>query len=132
VKSQRASVERIRTLLGRASDIGDVVRLESELSRREADLDSLEARLASLDDSTTLATLVVTFNRPDVETPAGQDRDGFVGGLLDGWHALGASATVVLQVVGALLPFALVLALLGALVWLLLRRRRTSTPPASA
>ncbi|HET8616690.1 MAG TPA: DUF4349 domain-containing protein [Actinomycetales bacterium] len=132
VKSQRASVERIRTLLSRASSIGDVVRLESELSRREADLDSLEARLASLDDSTTLATLVVTFSRPDAETPAAPGQGGFVGGLHDGWHALGASAAVVLRVVGAVLPFALVLALVGVPVWLAVRRRRTSTPPASA
>jgi hypothetical protein len=132
VKSQRASVERVRTLLGRATGIGDVVRLESELSRREADLDALEARLASLDDSTTLATLVVTLSRPDADVPAPAEEDGFIAGLQAGWHALGASATVVLQIVGALIPFAFLLALVGLPVWLVLRRRRSGSPAPSA
>jgi hypothetical protein len=132
VKSQRASVDRVRTLLGRATGIGDVVRLESELSRREADLDALEARLASLDDSTTLATLVVTLSRPDADVPAPSDQDGFVAGLLAGWHALGASAAVVLQIVGALIPFAVLASLVGLPVWLVLRRRRPRSPAPSA
>jgi hypothetical protein len=132
VKSQRASVDRVRTLLGRATGIGDVVRLESELSRREADLDALEARLAALDDSTVLATLVVTFSRPDAEVPARRADDGFVSGLQAGWHALGASATVVLQIVGALIPFAVLLALVGLPVWVVLRRRRAGSPAPSA
>jgi hypothetical protein len=131
VKSQRASVDRVRTLLSRATGIGDVVRLESELSRREADLDALEARLAALDDSTTLATLLVTFSLPDVDQPAPQTRDGFVGGLQDGWQALVASTAVVLQIVGALVPFAVVLALVGLPVWLVLRRRRAGSPAPS-
>jgi Domain of unknown function (DUF4349) len=131
VKSQRASVDRVRTLLSRATGIGDVVRLESELSRREADLDALEARLAALDDSTTLATLVVTFSRPGADEPAPQTRDGFVGGLADGWQALVASTAVVLQIVGALVPFAVVLALVGLPVWLVLRRRRAGPPTPS-
>ena len=132
VKSQRASVDRVRTLLGRATGIGDVVRLESELSRREADLDALEARLASLDDSTTLATLVVTLSRPDTEVPPPSDENGFVAGLQAGWHALGASAAVVLQIVGALIPFAVLLSLVGLPVWLVLRRRRSGSPAPSA
>jgi hypothetical protein len=132
VKSQRASVDRVRTLLGRATGIGDVVRLESELSRREADLDALEARLASLDDSTTLATLVVTLSRPDTDVPPPSSDDGFVAGLQAGWHALGASAAVVLQIVGALIPFAVLLTLVGLPVWLVLRRRRSGSPAPSA
>ena len=132
VKSQRASVDRVRTLLGRATGIGDVVRLESELSRREADLDALEARLASLDDSTTLATLVVTLNRPDTEAPPPSEENGFIAGLQAGWHALGASAAVVLQIVGALIPFAVLLTLAGLPVWLVLRRRRAGSPAPSA
>jgi hypothetical protein len=132
VKSQRASVDRVRTLLGRATGIGDVVRLESELSRREADLDALEARLAALDDSTTLATLVVTLSRPDTEVPPPSEENGFIAGLQAGWHALGASAAVVLQIVGALIPFAVLLSLVGLPVWLVLRRRRSGSPAPSA
>ena len=45
VASQRASVDRVRALLSEARSIGDVVAIESELTRREADLDSLTGRL---------------------------------------------------------------------------------------
>ncbi|MGD9530995.1 MAG: DUF4349 domain-containing protein, partial [Pseudonocardia sp.] len=41
VASQQASVARVRALLARAESIGDIVAIESELARREAELDSL-------------------------------------------------------------------------------------------
>jgi hypothetical protein len=39
--AQRASVERVRALLAEAEDLGQVVTIESELTRRTADLESL-------------------------------------------------------------------------------------------
>lgn len=47
VESQQASVARVRALLAEASSVGDVVAVESELARREAELDSLTARLTA-------------------------------------------------------------------------------------
>ncbi len=44
VATQRASVERIRALMGKAGSLQDVVLLESEVTKREADLEALEAR----------------------------------------------------------------------------------------
>src|SRR6185369_11641298 len=41
IATQRASVDRVRALLAEAKTIGEVVSIESELTRREADLDSL-------------------------------------------------------------------------------------------
>ena len=48
VKTMTASVARIRTLLSKATRIGDVIAIESELAVREADLESLEQQQASL------------------------------------------------------------------------------------
>ena len=39
--TQQASVDRVRALLAKANTIGEVVSIESELTKREADLDSL-------------------------------------------------------------------------------------------
>jgi hypothetical protein len=121
VRSQTASVERVRALLSRATTIGQVVQVESELARREADLEALKARLQQLDQQTTLATLTVSLVPPSSPPPA---QAGFGGGLKAGWHALGASAAVALAVLGAVLPFAVLLAVVGVPAVLLLRRRR--------
>jgi len=45
--SQLAGVARIRALLAKANSVGDVVMIESELTQREADLESLQRRSAA-------------------------------------------------------------------------------------
>jgi len=137
VRSQQRSVDRVRVLLGQAKTIGEVVQVESELSRREADLESLEAQLAKLKDVTDLATVEVTLVSPDrTPTPVKDDSTdlGFLTGLRGGLGALGGIALVAVTVLGALAPFALVVALLGVPAYLVLRTRRrdTTTPPAPA
>ncbi|CAM5517354.1 Lipoprotein OS=Streptomyces fumanus OX=67302 GN=GCM10018772_39580 PE=4 SV=1 [Streptomyces fumanus] len=69
VKTQRASVARIRELMDRATKLSDVVTLEGELSSRQAELESLLARQASLKDRTDLATITLSLS----ERPAGRD-----------------------------------------------------------
>ena len=126
VRSQRASVERVRALLARATTIGQVVQVESELARREADLEALEAQLKRLDEQTSLATLTVSLVPP---APAGPVRAaGFTGGLRAGWDALTAALSVLLVVTGAALPFLVVGAAIGVPAAVLLRRRRRPSP----
>ncbi len=132
VRSQTASVERVRALLARATNLGQVVQIEGELARREADLESLKARLKSLEDKTTLSTLTITLSPRETTVAPTQHDNAFVDGLRAGWTALLSSAGVVLTVVGALLPFAVVLALLAAPVawWARRQRRRPRTAEA--
>lgn len=134
VRSQQRSVDRVRALLDEAATIGEVVQIESELARREADLESLQAQLARLKDVTDLATIEATLiARDTVVPPTGDDDLGFLTGLRNGWDAFLGIALVTLTVLGALLPFVLVLAVVGAPAYLLLRgRRRTATAPPSA
>jgi hypothetical protein len=135
VATQRASVERIRALMGKAGSLQDVVLLESEVTKREADLEALEARRAALADRADLATLTVDLRTAAaVAAPASEKkRNAFLEGLDSGWEALVKSMTVVLTVLGALLPLAIVLVLVGGpLLWVLRRRRRPGPPPAPA
>ena len=132
VRSQQRSVDRVRVLLGQAKTIGEVVQVEAELSRREADLESLEAQLAKLKDVTDLATIEVTLVSPDRHAGAGQGRRP--GPRLPDrparrLGALAGVALVALTVLGALVPFALVVALLGVPAYLVLRARRRARPP---
>ncbi len=125
VESARASVERIRALLSQATTIGEVVRIESELSRREADLESLLAQQRSLADQTALATLSVTVLSPEAVEPVAEDDTGFLAGLERGWDALVGVIVVALTTLGVLLPFLVVAALvLGPLAAAWRRRQQ--------
>jgi hypothetical protein len=124
VESQRRSVGRIRELLDDATDLADVVRIESELASREANLDSLLQRQEQLSSLTTLATVTVTFYRND-EAPADDETTlSFLSGLGNGWDAFVGAARVAAAVVGALLPFAVTAGVIGIPIWMLVRRSR--------
>ncbi|WP_200209471.1 DUF4349 domain-containing protein [Micromonospora coerulea] len=129
ITSQRARVESARRLLNRATSTSELVNLENELGRREADLASLEAKKRRLADLTALSTITVTFVGKDASTEAEPTEIGFLVGLRGGWDVFVASVTVLLTVLGALLPW---LVAVGVPVVLLVRvlRRRRRTPPA--
>ena len=126
LKTMRASVERVRTLMAQAKDLGQVVALESEMSRREADLESLESQLDALKNSVERSTLAVSLSTPGNEPVTA---NGLLAGLRSGWGAFTASASGLFTAVGALLPFAVFLALLGLPLWPWWRRRRAQQPP---
>jgi hypothetical protein len=116
----------VRDLLNRAKSLQDVVLLESEVARREADLESIQARQRALADQADLATLTVTLHTPPPATakPPTKDDGGFLIGLRQGWHAVTVSTTLVLTILGAMLPVTVALALFGWPSYLLYRRLR--------
>jgi Domain of unknown function (DUF4349) len=133
LSTQKASVARIRALLAQATKISDIVAIEGELSQRESTLESLEAQLKGLNDAVDLATLTVTLDAQGAPKPKpAHAHTGFLSGLDRGWDAFVTSLVAVLTVLGALLPFALLLGLLGIPALLLWRRRRSLTPPTPA
>jgi hypothetical protein len=116
-------LERVRALLAKATDLQQIITLESELSRRQADLDSLTQRLAQLDQMTTTSDVTVTL-WTDATTPA-DPGNGLGAGLRGAWESLLGSLTVILTGLAALLPWLLLLVPL-TLVGLRLWRRRTA------
>ena len=129
LKTMRSSVDRVRALMAQAKDIGQVVVLESELSRREADLESLESQLAALNTAVDRSTLAVSLSTPGNEPVSD---NGFLAGLRSGWDAFTASAAGLFKGLGAVLPFAVFFALVGAPIWWSLRRRRANRPAVVA
>ncbi|MCW6004554.1 DUF4349 domain-containing protein [Micromonospora sp. CPCC 205371] len=129
--TQRARVDSGRRLLAQAKTLSDLVMLESELAKREADLASLEAKKRRLDDLTALSTITVELLGPGATVPEDDDdATGFLAGLKGGWKALTATFVLLVTVLGALLPWLVALGIpaLGG-VWLYrrLRRPRPST-----
>ena len=128
VRNAQASLARVRALMSKATSVGDVVTLEGELSRREADLEALQARQRTFADQSAQATVTVQLVSTDAPTTVDHGT-GFVAGLKAGWEAFTAAMVGALTVLGALLPFAVVLVPLVLLVrwWV---RRRTPRHPA--
>ena len=90
--------------------------IESELTQREADLESLEAQQAKLGDLTTLSTITATLLGPQAQLAVvkkTEHKSGFVAGLSRGWHTFLASMAWLLTVLGAILPFAIGIASAG-------------------
>jgi hypothetical protein len=132
VRAAERSIRQIENLLGRAQRLSDVIAIESDLARRQADLDSLKSQQAYLADQTSLSTINVYLSRTASARPAEHEARGFVAGLDDGWTAMKAATVVLLTVIGAVLPFAVVLLVLGLPLWLLVRRRGGHLSAASA
>ncbi|MFS8478398.1 MAG: DUF4349 domain-containing protein [Micromonosporaceae bacterium] len=122
ITSQQASVDRTRALLARAQTIGEIVSIEAELAKRESALATLQARQQRLVDLAALSTVTVHLSSR-TGGPAKQS-EGFLAGLQAGWDAFLGAVTVLLVVLGFLLPFLAVFSLPAGLLWWLLRRRR--------
>lgn len=122
VATQQASVDRVRKLLAQATSLADIVRIESELAQREADLESLQARLRSLSNRVAMAEVTVDLATAGKVAPVKAAKVGFGSGLRGGWHALQAVGRVTGAVLGALLPFLPLLVAAGWVAWWLRRR----------
>jgi len=131
IASQTASVNRTRALLARAQQITDIVTIEQELARREADLGSLQARKRSLADQVTLSTITLHLIGPTASAPADEDeKRTFFTGLAGGWNAFTATVNGLLIVFGALLPFMIAFGIPAAvLIWALRRRKQRPVGP---
>ncbi|MEU9250275.1 DUF4349 domain-containing protein [Streptomyces sp. NPDC048270] len=133
VASQQASVARVREMMGKASALSEVVMLESELSRRQSDLESLLAQQTALKDQTSLGTITLEVSEPPAK-PVAQEKKKekeptFLGALSGGWEVFTKVVRYLTVAVGALLPFALAAAL-AALGYRLYRKFRPARPKA--
>jgi hypothetical protein len=131
ITAANASLARLRELFQHAGNVTDLANVENDIAQREADLESLEAQQRTFAAQTAEATITVNLVAtpavaPVVPTVKKAHVVGFVRGLHGGWHAFTKSVSAIAQAVGALLPFLIVLAVLGIGAYLL--RRRLITP----
>ncbi|MBE3009921.1 DUF4349 domain-containing protein [Microbispora sp. NEAU-D428] len=134
VKSAEAALGQFRTLLSKANKIGEILEIEREISNREADLESLQARQKALEAQTGMATVTLTLVPPpehSAGTEKKKDESGFLAGLRAGWDTLTTSTVMALTVLGALLPWIVVAGVVWLAVRVVMRRmRRRAAPPA--
>lgn len=131
--TQRASVDRMRALLARAASVTEIAQIESELTRREADLESLQGRRNTLGGKVALSTVTVMVTKEGPPAPVVEEAGtGFLDGLDGGWGAFGAFLNAIATAFGALLPFLVALGIPVGLWFHFRRRRRKPLPPPPA
>lgn len=135
VATQQASLARLQRFLRQATNVEDMIRLESEITERQATLESLKAQQKYLRDHTALSTVTVRLRTPAAPPPPPPGKEaGFLVGLAEGWDALRWVLVAGATVVGAVLPFLVTVGLVAVPVWLVARRRRPALqkPPPPA
>ncbi|MDA1360020.1 DUF4349 domain-containing protein, partial [Glycomyces luteolus] len=136
IATKSASVERVRGLLAEATSVTAILELEAELAEREGELASLEAQLEDLQDRVALSTIDFTVVAPSA--PAAEDYggpDSFWDGVVVGFNGAVGFLVVVSVVIGVVLPFLPVAALVAAAIILpirLARKRRKAGALAAA
>ena len=119
VASDEAAIAQLRTLLTHAGSVGDLLMVQNQINTEESDLEAMQAQQSALNRETAYATVTVTILGPKaVAKPAKQKPPpGLGNGLGAGWHAFRVTLSWLLAIIGAILPFAAVLAVLGAAGW---------------
>lgn len=139
IQAAEASLGRTQALLGQATNLNDIANLEREVSRRQADLESLRGQRKTLADRVDLATVVLTLTG-DTPTPAiaeakqappPAEPPTFSDGLARGTDVASTVGSWLLALIGALLPFAPVVLVIVGLVALGRRRRDRGVPTPS-
>ena len=131
ISALQTSATRLQGLMDGAATTEALLAAEKALSERQSQLESLQAQRASLADQVELSTLTVRL-RPFGVAPVGGP-DGFLEGLGTGWRALLTTLGAAFVVLGVVLPWMVVAALITAGVLALLKLvRRRVTPEAPA
>lgn len=133
VEATQASVDRLISLMAEATDIADVIAAESALAERQSLLESYQQQLASLQGQVAMSTISVSL-LPEQESVEA-DPAGFGDGLSAGWNGLVATLNGIVVALGFMLPWLVIIALLGGAFWLIrraVRRRRSAGVAASA
>jgi hypothetical protein len=136
VSSAQAGITQLQALLSRAGSVSDLLTVQDQINSQESSLEALQAQQRALARETSYATVSVTLVSPHarrVTAKKHSQRHGFVAGLTAGWHGLRSVVSALLTAVGAVLPFAIVVAVLAAVGYAGRRRlmrllRRRSRP----
>lgn len=130
IKALQASIDRMTVLLAQAERIDDLLAIETQLSSRQAELDSLTAQRTWLGDQVAMSS--VTISLSPVTTLTDIDAAGFLSGLRSGWAAVVSAIAVGVTALGFLLPFAMILMLvLVPLIAIAVRQSRRRVHPTS-
>lgn len=130
ISALSASVDRLLALLASASDTDTLIQLETAISDRQAQLESLESQRRLLSDQVSLSTIQLNLVTEQV-VPDPEPAD-FFSGIVTGWNAFVAFFSGLIVVVGVLVPWLIFGAVVAGIVILIVRSRRRKVAPTEA
>jgi hypothetical protein len=130
ITSLKAEEAAYQTLLGKATEIGDILQIQDQLFSVRTQIEQLEAEQANLNDQATFSTITISLYEPGVAfTPTPEPEQSILSKAWD--DAIGGALNVLggmVVILGYAVPLA-ALALVGWGVWAVTgpwRRRRRS------
>ena len=105
IKALQTSVDRLLAIMRDADDPDALIKAEGALSERQAELDSLRAQRDQLGDRIEYSTVNATFVAEQVGGPAPKQYEGFTGQIERGWDALVSVLGSLVLLLGLLLPW---------------------------
>ena len=134
VQTMRDSIARLQDLMKKAGSVAEIANVESQLTQRQADLESLLAQQKVLSQRVATAPITVELRTPFQAPPPAVN--GFLPGLQAGWDALVTTGGVALTVLGALLPWLILAAVIVVPIFVVRARRKRARavppePPAA-
>ena len=119
IEAMRASIERLSELVAQATDIDALISLETAISDRQAQLESMLAEQRWLDDQVTMSTIQFEFVSEQVAPEP--EPNTFFDGLAAGWDAFVAFGAGLLVALGFVIPWLVMFAIIGLVVLVIVR-----------
>jgi hypothetical protein len=115
VASARAAIAQLRSLLSHAGSVGDLLSVQNQINSEEASLESMQAQQRALSHQTSYATVTLTLLGPKAKPAVHRQKPppSLAGGFGAGWRALRVTVSWTLAFLGAIAPFAAILAVAG-------------------
>jgi hypothetical protein len=125
----QASLDRVRKLLEAATDLGQILSLESQLTERETLVEQYTAMKRAISDRVSLATLRVQLSLSSEPTaavaPKPVEKPTIGKAFKSGWNGFVKVLAAIMIFIGYIAPF-LAVALIAAMVLIPVSRRRRS------
>lgn len=118
-----ASIARLQNLMDTATDIDALIQLETAISDRQAQLESMESQQRYLSDQVSMSTITLNL-MTEADAPPPAEPGTFLDGLAAGWKAFLSFFAGLVVVIGVLLPWLIFLGIIAAAVILIVRARR--------
>jgi len=118
---ERKVERRLLGFLQRTRTVDEALAVQSRIDQTELRIEQLAGQLKALHEQVAFGTLTVSVSERG-HAAAPPHRNSFLTALLSSWHHLLAGFEAILVGLGAVLPFAVLLAVLAMLAWLAARR----------
>ena len=127
VASDQAAITQLRALLKDAGSVGDLLSVQDQINTETSGLEAMLAQQQALDHQTAYATVTLTLVGPKAAVKAKAKArpappPGLASGLTGGWRAFRLTIDWLLAFIGAVAPFAAVVAVIGGAGWWARRR----------